>query len=82
MNAVRTAIKSLMTVIDKSDSALSADTLNLLGNDGYNYHDLNRDRLRDIGCAFIDLLDGRIKQTAHSTDVMPGSKPYTQSNAT
>lgn len=82
MAVVRAAIKSLMANIDKSDAALSADTLNLLGNDGYNYFDLDRNRLRDIGLAFIDLLDGRINQTAHSTDVMPGSKPYVRSNAT
>ena len=82
MQVVRTAVKSLMASIDKSELALSADTLNLLGNDGYKYRDLERDRLRDIGLAFIDLLDGRITQTAHSTDVMPGSKPYSRSNAT
>ena len=82
MKVVRAAIKSLMSNLDKSDSVLSADTLNLLGNDEYNYLDLDRNRLRDIGFAFIDLLDGRINHTAHSTDVMPGSKPYVRSNAT
>lgn len=82
MNVVRTAIKSLMASIGKSAAALSADTLNLLGNDGYNYRDLDRDRLQDIGFAFLDLLDGRITQTAHSTDVMRGSKSYVRSNAT
>jgi len=82
MEVVRAAIKSLMANLDKSDSVLSADTLNLLGNDGYNYFDLDRSRLRDIGFAFIDLLDGRINQTARSTDVMPGSKPYVRSIAT
>jgi hypothetical protein len=82
MEVVRAAIRSLMANLDKSDSVLSADTLNLLGNDGYNYFDLDRSRLRDIGFASIDLLDGRINQTARSTDVMPGSKPYVRSIAT
>ena len=82
MKVVRAATKSLMANLDKSDSVLFANTLNLLGNEGYTYSDLDRNRLRDVGFAFIDLLDGRIDQTAHSTDVMPGSKPYVRSNAT
>ncbi len=31
---------------------------------------------------FIDSLDGRIRSTARSTDVMPGSKPYHRLDAT
>ncbi|MEL7500794.1 MAG: hypothetical protein AAFN77_24590 [Planctomycetota bacterium] len=81
MKLVRTAIKSLMASIEASDSALSADTLNLLGNESCKYTDLERDRLRDIGFAFIDLLDGRINNTAHSTEIMPGSIPYARPNA-
>jgi hypothetical protein len=82
MNLVRTAIKSLMAKLEESDSALDADTLNLLGNETCRYSDLERERLRDIGFAFIDLLDGRINNTAHSTEIMPGSTPYTRPNAT
>ena len=82
MDVVRTAIESLMTKLDKSDSTLDANTLNLLGNDGFQYFNIERERLLDIGFAFRDLLDGRINNTAHSTEVMPGSKPYTRPNAT
>ena len=79
---VRTAINSLMEKLKQSNSMLDADTLNLLGNEGCHYSDIERERLMDVGFAFLDLLEGRINQTAHSTDIMPGSKPYTRSNAT
>lgn len=82
MNLVRIAIKSLMANIEKSDSKLDANTLNLLGNEGCKYSNLDRDRLLDIGIAFVDLLDGRIVNTAHSTEIMPGSIPYVRTNAT
>lgn len=82
MTVVRNAIQSLMAKLDESDSALDADTLNLLGNEGCHYSDIERDRLKDIGHAFMDLLDGRIDRTARSTEVMPGSKPYTRPHAT
>ena len=82
LSLVRMAIKSLMSNIEKTDSDLDGDTLNLLGNEGCKYSDLARDRLLDIGFAFTDLLDGRIDNTAHSTEIMPGSIPYTRSNAT
>ncbi len=82
VDIVRTAINSLMVKLKKMGSVLDSDTLNLLGNEGCHYFDIERDRLMDIGFAFMDLIDGRIDQTAHSTDVMPGSKPYTRPNAT
>lgn len=82
MHVVRKAIESLMAKLHESDSELDARTLNLLGNDGYQYVDISRDRLIDIGFAFIDLLEGRIVKTSHSTDVMPGSKPYARPHAT
>jgi hypothetical protein len=82
MNVVRAAIKSLMAKLVESDSVLDAGTLNLFGNEGYQYFDIGRDRLRDIGHAFTDLLDGRIGDTARSTEIMPGSKPYNRQDAT
>lgn len=82
MHVVRAAIASLMAKLSESDSVLEAGTLNLLGNEGCTYFALGRDRLRDIGYAFTDLLEGRIKDTARSTDVMPGSKPYDRKAAT
>lgn len=75
-NVVRHAIDSLMSALEQSGSPLHADTINLLGIEGCQYFDLERDWLRDIGYAFIDLLEGRITATARSTDIMPGSKPY------
>lgn len=82
MKVVRSAIEFLMAKLVESDSTLDAGTLNILGNEGYQYFDIERERLRDIGYAFTDLLDGRIRETARSTDIMPGSKPYNRQDAT
>ena len=82
LSTVRTAIDSLMAKLNESKSRLAADTLNVLGNEGYQYFDIDRERLIDIGFAFIDLLEGHIAHTACSTDIMPGSKPYARRNAT
>ncbi len=79
---VEMSIKSLMSAIEKSNSTLSANVLNLLGNDGCTFNDIDRERLLDIGHAFIDLMNGRIHSTAHSTEIMPGSTPYPRPNAT
>lgn len=79
---VESSIKSLMSALEKSDSKLNADVLNLLGNDGCTFNDIDRDRLLDIGHAFIDLMNGRIDSTAHSTETMPGSTPYLRPDAT
>ena len=79
---VELSIKSLMNAIEKSDSTLNADVLNLLGNEGGKFNDVDRERLLDIGYAFIDLMNGRIDSTAHSTEIMPGSTPYPRPNAT
>jgi hypothetical protein len=55
---------------------LDADTLNLLGIEGFQWEPIDRKWLEEIAYAFLDLLDGEITCTATSTDVMPGSKPY------
>ncbi len=81
-NVVRAAIEALMAKLGESETALDTSTLNLLGNEGYQYFDIERNRLRDIGNAFMDLLGGRIRDTARTTDVMPGSKPYNRIDAT
>ena len=73
---VRTAIDSLMAVLEVSDAPLSADTINLLGIEGRDFVDIDRAHLKDIANAFLDLLDGHIESTARSTEIMPGSKPY------
>ncbi len=77
---VRVAIVSLMDALNQSDAPLDADTLNLLGVEGGYGSAIDRARLRDIGYAFVDLLEGRIKATVRSTDIMPGSIPYTRAS--
>ena len=75
-HVVRHAVNSLVNVLDHNDAPLDANTLNLLGIEGMQFVSIERERLRDIGRAFLDLLDGKITATASSTDIMPGSKPY------
>ena len=75
-SVVRKAIDSLLAVLDQSDTPLNADTVNLLGIEGRGFFDIDRAHLKDIGCAFLDLLDGHVESTARTTEVMPGSKPY------
>lgn len=78
---VRHAIKALIANLSLAESPLDTGTINLLGMEyGWEYSS-ERQPLRDIGRAFLDLLDGKIKCTARSTNVMPGSKPYTSPSA-
>lgn len=78
---VRVTIESLMAKLGESKAVLDASTLNLLGNEECRYPDIERRRLQEIGYAFMDLLDGRIRDTASSTEIMPGSKPYHRTDA-
>jgi len=73
---VRIAIDSLLAALQRESTPLEAGTLDLLGIEGIQFTPIDRVWLREIGQAFIDLLDGKITWTASSTDVMPGSKPY------
>lgn len=73
---VRLAIDSLLTALNRSDASLDGRTLDLLGIEGIQFNDIGRDCLNDIARAFLDLLDDKIKSTAASTEIMPGSKPY------
>jgi hypothetical protein len=75
-DVVRIAIDSLLGALRQSPKPLDSDTLNLLGIEGIQVAPIERNLLQEIGCAFRDLLDGRITCTASSTDIMPGSKPY------
>lgn len=80
--AVRCAIESLMESLSQSDVPLDADTINLLGIEGGTFSGaIERQVLREVGFAFLDLLDGKIHGTAASADVMPGSIPYQRSTA-
>jgi hypothetical protein len=73
---VRIAIDSLLAALQRGSTPLEAGTLDLLGVEGIQFAPIEREWLREIGQAFIDLLDGKITCTASSTEVMPGSKPY------
>jgi len=75
-DVVRIAIDSLLAALDRVLTPLESDTVNLLGVEGIQFAPIERKRLKEIGHAFLDLLDGQITCTAVSTDVMPGSKPY------
>lgn len=72
------AIESLLNALRCESTPLDSSTLNLLGFDGIQSATIERQSLQEIGHAFLDLLEGRINCTAHSTEVMPGSKPYTR----
>jgi hypothetical protein len=75
-DAVRIAISSLLTALDRAPKPLDPDTLDLLGVEGIRFATIERRSLQEIGQAFLDLLDGKITCTASSTEVMPGTKPY------
>lgn len=73
---VRKAIDSLMTVLDKSNIPLNADAIDLLGMKRRDFFEVDRAHLKDVGYAFLDLLNGHIESNARSTEIMPGTKPY------
>lgn len=82
---VRVAIDSLLKALGDAPTPLDPQTLNLLGVEGLGVigsPPLDRRSLREIGQAFLDLLDARVTCTACSTDVMPGSKPYVGTDGT
>jgi hypothetical protein len=74
---IRAAIDSLMEALNLSPAPLDSNTLNLLGIEGMQFASIERRWMQEIGHAFLDLLDGTITGTASSTDIMPGSTPYT-----
>jgi hypothetical protein len=78
-DVVRIAIGSLLKALDLAPKPLDSDTLDLLGVEGFRFASIERESLREIGYAFLDLLDGKITCTALSTEIMPGSKPYSRS---
>ena len=75
-SVVRAAIDSLVKALNASDAPLEAQTLNLLGNDDLPGLPVQRDQLREIAQAFIDLLEGRITTTAASKQSMPGARAW------
>jgi hypothetical protein len=78
---VRTAIDSLLAALQQAKTPLDFDSLNLLGIEGGHFTaPIDRKWLREIGYAFLDLLDGKISGVPSSTEIMPGSKPYIRSD--
>jgi hypothetical protein len=73
---VRAAIEGLLTSLQQSEAPLDAATLNLFGMQGSFERPIERKWLREVGYAFVDLLDGKITGLASSAEVMPGSVPY------
>jgi hypothetical protein len=73
---VRIAVDSLLAALRRESAPLDAATLNLLGIEGTYTAPIERRWLLEIGQAFIDLLEGKIGDTASSAEMMPGSKPY------
>lgn len=78
-DVVRIAIDSLLAALCRAPMSLDSDTLNLLGIEGMQCAPIERTWLQEIGHAFLDLLDGKIRCVPSSTEVMPGSKPYKRS---
>lgn len=72
--AVSAAIHRVLKSLSAFGDAVEPETLNLLGLDVWAQPE-ETSRLRTIGTAFLDLLEGKITTEADSTDFMPGSKP-------
>jgi hypothetical protein len=68
---VRAAVESLLTQLRDAPAILDGGTLSLLGFD-CGYGDIETALLTEVGQAFLDLLDGKIRCTAESTKFMPG----------
>lgn len=82
VSVVRVAIDSLMKSLNQSNMPMDCETLNLLGIEGSMFtSSIDRQVLRDVGNAFLDLLDGKIYDNAASANLMPGSLPYQRSTA-
>ena len=73
---IRDAIRSVMASLCESTKPLDPDTLNLLGIEGTFQKEFDRKWLLEVGHAFLDLLDGKVGSNVTTTDIMPGSVPY------
>lgn len=75
---IRNAIDSLLAQLKKAPARLDGPTLNLLGIEGTFVESFETCRLIEVGGAFLELMDGKIKSTARSTEFMPGSRAATR----
>ena len=72
---VREAVQSLLGALSKAPPRISAGPLNLMGFSGSDFvRDVDTWRLVEVSKAFLQLLDGRITDTAKSTALMPGCR--------
>jgi|GEM_PF-1688060 len=67
------AISSLMEALSKSPDKLSREVINVLGIDGLYQTDIETWRLVEVGHAFIDLIDGKVRYKSDNSAFMPGS---------
>ncbi len=67
-------VDSVLEVLLHSPDLLSKDVLNILGMDGGFDKDFETRRLIEVGNAFIDLINGKIKYTSKDTEFMPGCR--------
>lgn len=74
-SVVQAAIQSLKAALEHQPTTISKDALNLLGfESGQWAEDFETRRLIEVADAFLELLDGKISDTARSTDRMPGCR--------
>jgi hypothetical protein len=74
-SVVRAAVDSLLKALADAPSALSKDAFNLMGFSGGTFTgDIETRRLIEVGRAFLDLLDGKIKSGPSDSSLMPGSQ--------
>jgi hypothetical protein len=71
---VRAAIHSLMKALADAPSRLGPEAFNLMGMSGDFTSDMETRRLIEVGNAFLDLLEGKIKSGPDDTSFMPGSR--------
>lgn len=74
---VRQAIDSIMQALEEAPKTLDKDVLNLLGfwEPGIVWTgDVESWSLREVGHAFVGLVEGKITGTASSTELMPGTR--------
>ena len=71
---VRAAVDSLSKALADAPSQLGKDVFNLMGFSGGAFTgDIETRRLIEVGRAFLDLLDGKVRSGTSDSSFMPGS---------
>jgi hypothetical protein len=72
---VRAAVQALLKALKAAPSHLSKDVFNVMGFTSTTFTiDIETRRLLEVGHAFLDLLDGKIKAGPDDATFMPGSR--------